>query len=195
MRDDHTWDDFSVLDDNPNILNYRNTAVDGDDKAPSFRSNFMYSTDQKRTVSLLKILDHANAPDYTFGEVLEWARSASANNYSFNPIGGLLRSKNVDALNNSFHNGNKLLPFVQKVDVDHGSPSDVICFDFVAQMLSLLQNQSIRAENLAIDINDPLKTYFELKGSNVLGEAISGGVYHKAYNQLITILRSNCLFQ
>ena len=73
------------------------------------------------------------------------------------------------------------------VDVDHGSPSDVICFDFVAQPLSLLQNASImRVENLAIDINDPLKPYFKLKGSNVLGEAISGSVYCKAYNQLIT---------
>jgi hypothetical protein len=59
--------------------------------------------------------------------------------------------------------------------------------DFVAQLLILLQNPSImRAENLAIDINDPLKPYFEFKGSNVLGEAISGSVYHKAYNQLIT---------
>ena len=64
---------------------------------------------------------------------------------------------------------------------------DVICFDFVAQLLSLLQNSSItRAENLAIDINDPLEPYFELKGSNVLGEAISGSVYRKAYNRLIT---------
>jgi hypothetical protein len=32
----------------------------------------------------------------------------------------------------------------------------------------------------------PWKPYFELKGSNVLGEAISGSVYHKAYNRLIT---------
>jgi hypothetical protein len=64
----------------------------------------------------------------------------------------------VDALLNSVHNVNKLLPFVRRVDVDHGSPSDVICFDFVAQLLSLLQNPSImRAENLAIDINDPLE--------------------------------------
>jgi hypothetical protein len=69
-----------VLDDNPNILTCGNT-FDGDDEAPSFRSNFMYTTDQKWTVSLLKILDHANAPNYTFGEVLEWERSASANNY------------------------------------------------------------------------------------------------------------------
>jgi hypothetical protein len=45
----------------------------------------------------------------------------------------------------------------------------------------------MRAENFAIDINDPLKPYFKLKGSNVLGEAISGSVHCKAfYNQLIT---------
>jgi hypothetical protein len=42
-----------------------------------------------------------------------------------------------------------------------GSPLDVICFKFVAQLLRLLQNPStMRVENLAIDINDPLKPYF-----------------------------------
>jgi hypothetical protein len=83
--------------------------------------------------------------------------------------------------------GTNCFSLFEKVDVDHGSPLDVICFDFVAQLLSLVQNPSItRAENLAIDINDPLKPYFELKGCNVLGEALSGSVYCKAYNQLIT---------
>ena len=70
MSDDHTRDDFSVLDDDPKILTCGNATYDGDDKAPSFPSNFMNTTDQKWTVSLLKILDNANAPDYTFGEVL-----------------------------------------------------------------------------------------------------------------------------
>jgi hypothetical protein len=41
VSDDHTWDAFSVLlDDDPNILTCGNTAFDGDDEAPSFRSNF-----------------------------------------------------------------------------------------------------------------------------------------------------------
>ncbi|KAI2489683.1 hypothetical protein MHU86_24911 [Fragilaria crotonensis] len=103
----------------------------------------------------------------------EWARSASADNYSYNPVGGLSRAKNVDALINSVRNGKRLLPFVRRVDVHHGSPSDVICFDFASQLLSLLQNPSIMtAENLAIDINDPLKPYHKLKGSNVLGEPL-----------------------
>jgi hypothetical protein len=187
IEDCNKSDDLSVLSDDPNILTCRNSALDEDAEAPSFRSNFMYTRDQKWTVSLLKILDHANAPDYTFGEVLEWARSASADHYSYNPVGGLSRAKNVDALINSVRNGKRLLPFVRRVDVHHGSPSDVICFDFASQLLSLLQNPSIMtAENLAIDINDPLKPYHKLKGSNVLGEALSGSVYRKAYDQLIT---------
>ena len=70
---------------------------DNDEEGPPFHSNFMYTTDQKWTVRLLKILDHANAPDYTFGEVLQWARGATADRYSYHPIGGLSRSKNVDA--------------------------------------------------------------------------------------------------
>ncbi len=134
VSDDHSQDD------DPNMLTCDNTTFDGDDEAPSFCSNFVYTTVQIWTVSLLKILDHTNAPDYTFGEVLACAHSASANNYSYNPIGGLLYSKNVDALIN---NGNKFLPFAREVDSDHVSPSDVICFDFVAQLLSLLQNSSI----------------------------------------------------
>jgi hypothetical protein len=176
-----------VLSDDPNILTCKNSALEEDVEAPSFRSNFMYTTDQKWTVSLLKILDHASAPDYTFGEVLEWELSASADNYSYNPVGGLSHAKNVDALINSVCNGKRLLPFVQRVDVHHGSPSDVICFDFASQLLSLLQNPSIMtAENLAIDIDDPLKPYHKLKSSNVLGEALSGSVYRKAYDRLIT---------
>ena len=95
IEDSNKSDDLSVLSDDPNILTCTNSALDEDVEAPSFRSNFMYTTDQKWTVSLLKILDHANAPDYTFGEVLEWARSASADNYSYNPVGGLFRTFRV----------------------------------------------------------------------------------------------------
>jgi hypothetical protein len=38
--------------------------------------SFMFSTDQKWTISLLKILDDINAPDYAFESVLKWARNA-----------------------------------------------------------------------------------------------------------------------
>ncbi len=99
-------------------------------------------------------------------------------------MGGLSHSKNVDSLINSVWNGNKLLPFACRVIVPHGPPSNVVCFDFVPQLLSLLQNSTIMtAENLVIDIDNPLKPY--TSQGNILSESLSGSVYHKAYNQSI----------
>jgi hypothetical protein len=105
-------DDDDVDDDSNHCLPNAIVNHGYDVEAPSFRTSFIYTTDQKWTVSLLKILDKANAPDYVFGDILEWGRSASAQNYSFNPVGGLSHSKNIDSLINSVWNGNKLLPFV-----------------------------------------------------------------------------------
>jgi hypothetical protein len=122
-------------------------------------------------------LDKANAPDYVYGDILEWGRSVSAQNYCFNPVGGLSRSNNVDSFFNSVRNGNKLFPFVHRVIVPHGPRSNIICFDFVSQLLSLLQNSTIMAaENLVIDIDNPLKPYTTSQG-NILSEALSGSVY------------------
>ena len=103
----------------------------------------MYTNDQKWTVALLKLLDDMNAPDYAFEAIIKWAREANNDNYSFHPQGGLSRSKNVDVLFSSMHNAKKLLPNVQTVHVPHGPPCDVITYDFVPQLLSLLQNRKI----------------------------------------------------
>jgi hypothetical protein len=59
---------------------------------------FMHTTDHEWKVDVLKVLDDMNAPDYAFGNILAWARGASAAHYSFNPPGGLSRSKSVDLL-------------------------------------------------------------------------------------------------
>ncbi len=117
---------FVLLDDDDDDDDCHPNAIvnhEYDAEAPSFWSNFIYTTDQKWTVSLLKILDTANTPDYVFGDILEWGRSSSAQNYYFNPVGGLSHSKNVDSLINSVWNGNKLLPFVCRVIVRHGPPA------------------------------------------------------------------------
>ena len=113
-----------------------------------------YTTDQKLTIALLKVLDDMNAPDYAFKSMMEWVRDACADGYSFQAVtGGVARSKNVDALINSVHNGRLVLPSVLTVNCPHPPESDVICFDFVPQLLSLLQNRSIMTqENLVIDV-------------------------------------------
>ena len=51
-------------------------------------SGFMYTTEQKWTVALLKLLDDINAPDYAFRLIIEWARSAKNDGYSFLSPGG-----------------------------------------------------------------------------------------------------------
>ena len=182
---DFECDDAVIYNDDDVYESPPTIPTDGYAEAPSFHSHFMYTTDQKWTVALLKILDEMNAPDYAFGSIMAWARSASADSYSFYPAGGLSRSKNVDSLIASVHNGRHILPFVTTVQVPHGPPSDVICFDFVSQLLSLLQNRTVMtAENLVIDINNPLQPY--ASPDNILSEALSGSVYREAYDRLIT---------
>jgi hypothetical protein len=96
-----------------------------------------YTTDQKWTIALLKVLDDMNAPDYAFKSIMEWAQDARADGYSFKAVvGGVARSKNVDSLINSVHNGRLVLPSVLTVNCPHPPDSDVICFDFVPQLLS-----------------------------------------------------------
>ena len=144
----------------------------------------MYTNDQKWTVALLKLLDDMNAPDYAFEAIIKWARGANNDNYSFHPQGGLSRSNNVDILFSSMQNAKKLLPNVQTVHVPHGPPCDVITYDFVPQLLSLLQNRKIMMqENLVIDMNNPLQQYHSPDGK--IGEALSGSVYRDAYSTLV----------
>lgn len=170
---------------NTNALNW-NAVVQTPAQMPNMAAMpFMYSTDQKWTIALLKMLDDINAPDYAFPAVLEWARNAHEQGYSFHPTGGVERSRNIDELFKAMHNARRMLPSVTRVVVSHGPPVDVITFEFAPQLLKLLQNKKLMtADNLLINLQDPLRPYESLDGR--LGEAISGSVYRDAYNRFIT---------
>ena len=61
---------------------------------------------------------------------------------------------------------------------------DVICFDFVPQLLSILQNKKMMSgSNLVLDPNNPLAMY--KPQDNRLGEALSGSVYQDMYRRLV----------
>jgi hypothetical protein len=146
---------------------------------------FTHTVDQKWTAALLKVMDDINAPDYAFGLILAWARGARAEEYSFHPQGGLDRARNVTVLVKSIANATQLLPSVHSVSSPHGPPCDVVVFDFVPQLLRLLQNPTLMIpENVVLDFQDPLKPYKSCNG--LLGEALSGSVYQNAYSRLIT---------
>jgi hypothetical protein len=137
----------------------------------------------------LEDVDDIKATDGAFGKILLWAREAASAQYSFYPQEGMSRNKNVENLVNSMENAKHLLPSVYTVPIteEANRPSvDVIAFDFVPQLLSLLQNWDIMTkENLLIDLqNDPLAWY--KSPGNLRGEALSGQVYQDAYRRLIT---------
>jgi hypothetical protein len=153
--------------------------------SPSKRSSsYVYVSDQKWTITLLKLLDNMNAPDYKFEANMKWARATKDNNYSLNPQGGLSRSKNVDILFQSMSNAQQLLPSVQPMPTHNKTTCDVIAFDFVLRLLKLLQNcKIVIQDNLVLDMQNPLQQY---KKPNVtIGEALSGSVYREAYSKYV----------
>ena len=57
---------------------------------------------------------------------------------------------------------------------------DVVYFDFVSQLLCLLQNKRLMTkENLLLDINNPSEMY--KSPNNILAEALSGSAYKEIY--------------
>jgi len=166
---------------------HANAAHNNEPVAPT-KHPFCYTKEMKWTVALLKLVDDIKAPDEAFGKILLWARNAAKDEYSFEPHAGLSRSNNVKNLFDCMDNAKYLLPSVSAVpttELAHGPTIDVISFDFVPQLLSLLQNSSIMTEeNLLIDFADPFAPY--KSPNNYLSEAISGQVYKDAYKRLIT---------
>ena len=88
-----------------------------------------------------------NASDYAFKAILTWTRAAHAEGFSFQPKGGKTRRRNVERLFAMMTNATQLLPMVQTVAVPHVPSCDVITFDFVPQLLTLLQNQTIMTQD------------------------------------------------
>ncbi len=88
----------------------------------------------------------------------------------------------MDILFQSMNNAKKLLPSVQPVPTQNKTFCDVITFDFVPQLLQLLQNRRIMTqENLVLDMQNPLQQYKSPNGE--IGEALSGSLYRDAYSE------------
>jgi hypothetical protein len=190
QSEEHRLDQSDLLQNVAPDEHFHNSpSHDSDvDEEDTVNLKVSFTTDQKWTVALLKILDEIQAPDHAFRKILTWGREAARDKYSFYPQGGLDRNKQIDMLFNSVENAKNLLPVVCPVPVfiaDEEHFTDVIAYDFVPQLLSLLQNRKIMTqENLLIDVSDPLKA-FKAPGQ-VRGDAISGSVYQDAYSKLIT---------
>ena len=144
-----------------------------------------YTGEQAALIDLMKLVQDMNAPDYAFRKILEWAQRSVASGFDFNPEHGLNKKVNMKWMVAMTSNADKRLPTVEPVSLADGEVAEVVCFDFKAAALSVLQNRSImKKENLVIDWNDPTAKYIVPDG--LLREPLSGSVYQDNFHKFIT---------
>jgi hypothetical protein len=127
-------------------------------------------------------------PDYGFQSIMEWAHKWFEAGFDFNPK-GKKRSGNLIWMYGLLHNAEQMLPCLETIDLPDPRPDmdtmNVICYDFVPQLLSILQDPKIMTgNNLMLDPTNPLAMYKPPDGK--LGEALSGSVYQEMYHHLVT---------
>ena len=121
--------------------------------------------------------------------ILEWAHDSYAAGFDFNPK-CKSHSGNLKWMFESIHNVNHMfLPHLTVINLLDPLPNcdkmEVICYDFVPQLLSILQNKELMsADNLVLDPNAPLAQFQPPDGR--LGKALFGSVYQKLYSVLMT---------
>jgi len=147
-----------------------------------------FTVSQKSVVKLLHLLDKMEAPDYAFQTIMEWARDCHQQGFDFSPP-CMTRKANITWMYSSIHNAKHMLPHLVSTPLPVPLPKmshvDVICYDFVPQLLSLLQDQSLMTEdNLLLNPACPLAMYQPEDGR--LGESLSGSMYRQLYTQLVT---------
>ena len=147
-----------------------------------------FTVSQKSVVKLLYLLDQMEAPDYAFQSIMKWASECYQEGFDFNPQ-SKTRKANISWMYRSIHNATSMMPTSRQITLPQPLPGmntmGVICYDFVAQLLSLLQDKSLMTEkNLLLDPKDPLAMFKPADGK--LGEALSGSMYREMYKALVT---------
>ena len=190
--DEHSNWPSSTNTDNPPPLEYINVTQQHDHHTPSAsqlqltdiqQPLLLYSTPEQRSViSLMRLLEDIDAPDYALNEILKWAEEATEQDINFSQC---LKTKkaNINWVKNVVHGSNYLLPKEKKVELEDGRNFKVVVFDFAAQLLSLLQDKSIMQwENLSLNENQPFHPYLPPDGC--ISECNSGTCYKKMYKRL-----------
>jgi hypothetical protein len=116
-------------------------------KAPAGNSDFAcFITSQKCITSLMYLLDDMECPDYAFKCIIDWACKCFEAGFDFNPK-FKTRLGNLKWMYDSLHNAEQMLPNVMLIQLPDPLPDTksmgVICYDFVPQLLSILQNKEM----------------------------------------------------
>ncbi|KAI2491812.1 hypothetical protein MHU86_22751 [Fragilaria crotonensis] len=142
-----------------------------------------HDIEHRNIVNLLKLLEDAQCPDYMLQKVLQWAYNAKLEGFDFNPK-ATTRKANIQWMYKALEHSHRGLPKVLTANLeDHDKAQDIICFDFVPALLSMLQDESLMVmENLVINKEYPMSMY--IPTDSKVGEANSGSRYRELYQQL-----------
>ena len=178
---DNNANDFVSTEDHDPWLS--TDAVPEMDDAKNADAYVSFTTEQMSMIKLIRLLDSFNAPDYAVEEVLQWAEEAYSAGFNFRPK-CKSRNANIKWMYGMIENAEHFLPVLRPVHPTKGEPFEVICYDFVPQLLSILQDPKLMSpNNLCMDPNNPCAMYYPSDGW--LGECHSGSVYRELYTRHI----------
>ena len=142
---------------------------------------FMFTKHQKSIVHLLTLLESWNVPNDGFQAIVQWYEASRADDVSFLDK-NKTRDANIEEIRRAIPKdmSAKLLPHIAPVElVGFREPVDLVRFDAVEMILSLLQdNNLMQTKNLVINKDDPFDNFrCGLDSGNAIGEPRMGSVY------------------
>ena len=167
-----------VVDDVP-AADAVDDAVAND--VPDEEEFFMFTKHQEMCARLLTMLDNWNVPNDGFRDIVNWYEEARLHDISFSDC-NKTRVALLNEIRNALPNdkGAGLMPHVLPVQlVGFGDTVDLVCFDIVEMITSLLTNENImQNEYLHINEDDPFDNYRSGLDSGVpISEPRLGSVY------------------
>ena len=147
--------------------------------------NNIFTQEQRSIITLLKLLEDMNCPDDALPKILTWAHDSYAMGFNFTPH-TTSRKSNLNWMQKMVVNTDDFFHRSTKVILNDNMTIDVMHYDFVAQLLRLLQsNRLMVQENLLISVDDPSAMYVPDDGC--IGEALSGSAYREIYQRAHTM--------
>ena len=115
-------------------------------ESPAESEYSSFTISQQCVTSLMYLLDAMECPDYGFQAIMEWACQCFVSGFDFNPK-CKTRMANLKWMYDSLHNAEQMLPHLELINLPDPLPNmktmNVICYDFVPQLLSILQTQNL----------------------------------------------------
>jgi hypothetical protein len=129
---------------------FHNTVLPDSTKAHVESDYSCFTTSQQCGTSLMYLLDAMECPDYGFKATMEWAHKCFEAGFDFNPK-SKTRLGNLNWMYDALHNAEQMLPHLEPIELSDPLPNmksmNVICYDFVPQLLSILQNPKMMVGN------------------------------------------------